>query len=107
MSGVKEKERLDESPTENISSKRAVALKYQRERQNAPQVVAKGSGYIAEQILVAARQHSVPIYQNRLLADMLMMVDLIGKFRRRCTRPLRRCLLTKPTIKSLGISMPT
>ena len=54
----------------------AVALAYQRENNNAPKVVAKGSGYIAEKILATAKQNSVPVYKNKTLVSMLMAVEL-------------------------------
>lgn len=59
----------------NKSKTQAVALKYD-EKNIAPKVVAKGKGYIAENILNAAKQNSVPIYQNKTLTSMLMAVDI-------------------------------
>lgn len=53
----------------------AVALQYSEEN-IAPKVVAKGKGYVAANIINAAKQNSVPIYQNKTLAGMLMAVDL-------------------------------
>ena len=40
----------------------AVAIRYDRDRENAPRVVAKGKGYVAEQLLAIARRHAVPVY---------------------------------------------
>lgn len=54
----------------------AVALRYDEKSNNAPKVVAKGQGFIADNILKAAQQNSVPVYQNKTLAGMLMAVDL-------------------------------
>lgn len=54
----------------------AVALSYQRENNDAPKVVAKGSGFVAEKILATGKQHSVPIYKNKTLVSMLMAVEL-------------------------------
>ena len=54
----------------------AVALRYDQENDNAPKVVAKGRGFVADNILQAAKQNAVPIYQNKTLAGMLMAVDL-------------------------------
>jgi len=36
--------------------KKAVALKYNKGKDSAPKVVAKGKGYIAEKIIEAARE---------------------------------------------------
>jgi len=56
--------------------KKAVALRYDRENDNAPKVVAKGQGVIAESIMSTAQKHSVPIYQNKTLTAMLMAIEL-------------------------------
>jgi flagellar biosynthesis protein len=53
----------------------AIALTYQKSNA-APKVVAKGTGFMAEKILSTAKQHSVPVYQNKTLASMLMAVEL-------------------------------
>lgn len=49
----------------------AVALKYDRVRDTAPRVVAKGRGKIAERIRQLARQHGVPILERPALAREL------------------------------------
>ncbi|RLE12823.1 flagellar biosynthesis protein FlhB [Candidatus Aerophobetes bacterium] len=57
----------------------AVALQYERERMNAPVVVAKGAGLIAEKIKEVARKHKVPIVENKWLAQMLYRSVEIGE----------------------------
>lgn len=54
---------------------KAIALSY-NEKNTAPKVIAKGSGYLADKIVSSAKQNSVPIYQNKTLAGMLMAVDI-------------------------------
>ena len=54
----------------------AVALAYQRERDDAPRVVAKGRDQVAEAILAVAREHGVPIRQDAPLASLLAAVEL-------------------------------
>jgi flagellar biosynthesis protein FlhB len=55
----------------------AVALKYDRKRNSAPVVVAKGARKVAERIKDAAREHSIPIVENPPLARALYkMVDI-------------------------------
>ena len=56
------------------SVKRAVALHY--DHKDAPKVVAKGEGHIAEQIIAAAAAHGVYIKENPLLAQALGTVEL-------------------------------
>lgn len=54
----------------------AIALSYQKDNNTAPKVIAKGSGFVAEKIVATAKQHSVPVYQNKTLVSMLMAVEL-------------------------------
>ncbi|MBP2653149.1 MAG: flhB 2 [Firmicutes bacterium] len=62
---------------EKGTSPQAVAIRYKEEEfDKAPRVVAKGTGYVAETILAAAKQHSIPVYQNKTLVSMLMAVEL-------------------------------
>ena len=49
----------------------AVALRYDQGRMGAPVVVAKGAGLIAERIKEIAREHGVPVVENRPLAQLL------------------------------------
>lgn len=53
----------------------AVALAY-RDGQSAPQVVAKGRGVIAENIIKEARAHGVYVHESPELVSLLMQVDL-------------------------------
>lgn len=54
---------------------RAVALKYQF-GDPAPQVVAKGQGYVAQRIIEKAEKSDVPIYEDPELAEELTRLDL-------------------------------
>ena len=45
-------------------SPKAVALKYDRKKDSAPRVIAKGRGEIAEKIIEVAKAHSVPLYED-------------------------------------------
>ncbi len=56
--------------------KQAVALSYNAKQDNAPRVIAKGQGYIADKILETGQGHQIPVYQNQGLANMLMAVEL-------------------------------
>ncbi|EAX48691.1 flagellar biosynthetic protein (FlhB)-like protein [Thermosinus carboxydivorans Nor1] len=62
--------------SEQARQKQAIALRYDQQTQQAPKVVAKGSGYVAEQILATAAQHAVPVYKDTALASLLMAVEL-------------------------------
>ncbi|MGE3540111.1 MAG: flagellar biosynthesis protein FlhB [Candidatus Tectimicrobiota bacterium] len=57
----------------------AIALLYKREEMAAPQVIAKGAGYVAERIKALAREHDVPLVENKPVAQQLYKsVDLGG-----------------------------
>lgn len=49
----------------------AVALRYDPEEMSAPQVLAKGEGYLAERIRAVATEHNVPVVENKPLARAL------------------------------------
>lgn len=55
---------------------RAVALGYDPERDEAPRVLAKGSGIIAENIRQLASEHDIPIHEDKQLVEYLMALDL-------------------------------
>lgn len=55
---------------------RAVALSYDPENDEAPRVVASGSGIIAEEIISLAHEHGVPIHDDPLLVEALAALDI-------------------------------
>jgi flagellar biosynthetic protein FlhB len=57
----------------------AVALKYEAKHMDAPTVVAKGSGLVAEKIRDLAREHGIPIIENKPLAQGLFKLVEVGK----------------------------
>lgn len=56
--------------------KQAVAIRYDTDNDTAPRVTAKGKGYVADHIISLGKQYSVPVYQNKTLASMLMAVEV-------------------------------
>ncbi len=56
--------------------KLAIALKYEREKQAAPVIAAKGKGYMAEAIIELAKRYNIEIRQDKDLAQMLEKLDL-------------------------------
>ncbi len=54
----------------------AVALRYLREKDPAPRVVAKGRGDVAEKILALAREHGIAVHPDADLAEVLVQLDL-------------------------------
>ena len=55
--------------------KRAVALKYEPEKDGAPRMTAKGSGVIAERIIELARKEGIPIQEDPDLIGALIHLD--------------------------------
>jgi flagellar biosynthesis protein len=55
---------------------KAVALKYEVEKDSAPRVVAKGRDFIAEKIIETAKAHNVPLYEDKNLVQVLEALDL-------------------------------
>ena len=64
------------SEFDDLLKKRAVALKYDPEKNGAPVVVASGMGYMAEKITEAAMEAGVPIYEDDSLATLLGQIKL-------------------------------
>jgi flagellar biosynthesis protein len=58
------------------SRKKVVALKYMPGESEAPIVVAKGSGRIADSILEKAKEHGVPVQEDAALVEVLSKLDL-------------------------------
>jgi len=57
----------------------AVAVRYNPEKENAPRVVAKGRGQIAEKIIEIAKSNGVPVHEDRDLIELLSKVELFDE----------------------------
>ncbi|NHM29778.1 EscU/YscU/HrcU family type III secretion system export apparatus switch protein [Neobacillus terrae] len=56
--------------------KEAVALGYNQNAEDAPGVLAKGKGIIAENIIDRARENQVPIQEDPSLIDLLSKLNI-------------------------------
>ena len=56
--------------------KKAVALRFDAEKDDAPRVVAKGSGYVAQKIEEIAREAGVHVRQDPQLLEYLSALNL-------------------------------
>ncbi len=63
-------------PEEQPARQRAVALGYDLENDNAPRVLASGTGKTAEHIIEVAEEHGIVIRQDPLLVEALSQVEL-------------------------------
>ncbi len=60
----------------DVMNKKAVALKYDENKNAAPIIVASGMGYMAERIVEVAGKNGVPIYEDNSLATVLTQLNL-------------------------------
>ena len=72
-----EKDDKNENEIKNEKEKNSqvVALKYQKSYQ-APRIIAKGSGYIAEKILDTAKENDITVHTDKNLAENLIKLEL-------------------------------
>ncbi|RXK14143.1 type III secretion system protein [Halarcobacter mediterraneus] len=56
--------------------KKAVALEYEMEIDNAPKVIAKGKGDIAKNIIKVAQDNDIPIKKDEDLIELLSAIDI-------------------------------
>ncbi|MDD5051534.1 MAG: EscU/YscU/HrcU family type III secretion system export apparatus switch protein [Sulfuricurvum sp.] len=56
--------------------KKAIAMRYNSEKENAPRIVAKGQGVTAENIIKIAELHNLPIKKDEDLVELLSKVEL-------------------------------
>ncbi|HWI47858.1 MAG TPA: EscU/YscU/HrcU family type III secretion system export apparatus switch protein [Rummeliibacillus sp.] len=61
---------------EKQTRKEAVALSFNSMNSDAPKVIAKGRGQIAENILEQAEIHNIPIQEDASLVQLLGQLDL-------------------------------
>lgn len=52
----------------------AVALHY--DENNAPRITAKGQAAIADEIVALAREHNIPLHEDKQLAALLSQLEL-------------------------------
>ena len=62
--------------TQTSKTQKAVALKYDREKQGAPKVVASGKGEVANNIIKLAQEHDIFIKKDADLVELLSKIEL-------------------------------
>ena len=55
---------------------KAIALKYDQEKSNAPKLIAKGRGEMAEKIIEIAKTHHLPLYEDENLVSILEALEV-------------------------------
>ena len=56
--------------------KKAAALQYNREKDNAPRIIAKGKGDIAQKIVEKAEEENIHIEDDSDLVDILLKLEI-------------------------------
>lgn len=64
------------SEFDDLMRQKAVALKYNPDKNGAPVIVASGMGYLAEKITETAMEAGVPVYEDDSLATLLTQLQL-------------------------------
>ncbi len=64
------------SQYKDLMAKKAVALRYDENKEAAPVIVASGLGYVAEKIVEIANDNEVPVYEDNSLATVLTQLEL-------------------------------
>jgi len=59
-----------------MSDKKVVALKYDRQEDQAPKVIAKGKGHIGEKIIKIAKENNIPIKEDPFLVEALSKLEI-------------------------------
>lgn len=62
--------------TQTSKTQKAVALKYDREKQSAPKVVASGKGEVANNIIKLAQEHDIFIKKDADLVELLSKIEI-------------------------------
>jgi len=65
--------------TEHYKRKEAMALRYNEAADDAPEIVAKGKGLVAEEILERATDHEVPVYEDPALMNLMSELNINEK----------------------------
>ena len=67
---------MADRPSPPPARPKAVALRYDPNREEAPRVVAGGEGFIAEQIVRIALDHGITVRKDADLVEILAKLDI-------------------------------
>ena len=56
--------------------RRAVALRYDPEKERSPRVIGQGRGYLAERIIEMAKAEGITVYEDADLVTLLAALDI-------------------------------
>ncbi|RXI98024.1 hypothetical protein DS745_16890 [Anaerobacillus alkaliphilus] len=61
---------------QEIDRKQAVALSYHSEKDSAPKILAKGKGFVADELIKEAIKHNIPIQEDSSLVSLLSQLEV-------------------------------
>lgn len=56
--------------------KTAIAISYDKEKDSAPKITAKGKGAVADKIMELARKNDIPMHEDPDMIEVLSKLDL-------------------------------
>ena len=59
-----------------VSPKAAISLQYEKGKNAAPKITAKGQGWVAENIIKMAQENNIPIREDKDLIHLLSEIDV-------------------------------
>jgi flagellar biosynthesis protein len=80
--------------------KKAVALRYDPEKDNAPVVLAKGYGELAERIIKIAKERNIPIVEDKDLVSALIRVEVFEEIPPELYRAVAKVLVFIKTLRA-------
>ena len=84
--------------------KKAIALRYDQEKDKAPVVVAKGQGSIAEKIIKLARENNIPVVEDEELIEAMINMDVYEEIPPELYRAIAQVLIfVKYVRKKTGV----
>jgi flagellar biosynthesis protein len=80
--------------------KKAVALRYEPEKDNAPVVLAKGYGELAERIIKIAKERNIPVVEDKDLTSALIRVEVFEEIPPELYRAVAKVLVFIKTLRT-------
>jgi flagellar biosynthesis protein len=80
--------------------KKAVALRYDPEKDNAPVVLAKGYGELAERIIKIAKERNIPVVEDKDLVSALIRVEVFEEIPPELYRAVAKVLVFIKTLRT-------
>jgi flagellar biosynthesis protein len=80
--------------------KKAVALRYDPEKDKAPVVSAKGYGELAERIIKIAKEKNIPIVEDKDLVSALIRVEVFEEIPPELYRAVAKVLVFIKTLRT-------